>query len=49
MVNDDPYGQGWIVEIKPNNSLILKQELDSLMGAREYNKWVEKLEERSHE
>jgi glycine cleavage system H protein len=49
MVNDDPYGQGWIVEIKPNNSLILKQELDSLMGAREYNKWVDKLEERSHE
>jgi glycine cleavage system H protein len=49
MVNDDPYGQGWIVEIKPNNSLILKQELGSLMGAREYNKWVDKLEERSHE
>jgi glycine cleavage system H protein len=49
MVNEDPYGQGWIAEIKPNNSLTLKQELDSLMGAREYNKWVDKLEERSHE
>jgi glycine cleavage system H protein len=49
MVNEDPYGQGWIVEIKPNNSLTLKQELDSLMGAREYNKWVDKLEERSRE
>ena len=49
MVNEDPYGQGWIVEIKPNNSLILKQELDGLMGAREYNKWVDKLEERSRE
>jgi glycine cleavage system H protein len=49
VVNEDPYGQGWIVEIKPNNSLTLKQELDSLMGAREYNKWVDKLEERSRE
>jgi len=49
MVNEDPYGQGWIAEIKPNNSLTLKQELDSLMGSREYNKWVDKLEERSHE
>jgi glycine cleavage system H protein len=49
MVNEDPYGQGWIAEIKPNNTLILKQELDSLMGSREYNKWVDKLEERSHE
>jgi glycine cleavage system H protein len=49
MVNEDPYGQGWIAEIKPNNTLTLKQELDSLMGSREYNKWVDKLEERSHE
>ena len=49
MVNEDPYGQGWIAEIKPNNSLTLKQELGSLMGAREYNKWVDKLEGRSSE
>jgi glycine cleavage system H protein len=49
MVNEDPYGRGWIVEIRPNNSLTLKQELDGLMGAREYNKWVDKLEERSRE
>jgi glycine cleavage system H protein len=47
LVNEDPYGQGWIAEIKPNNSLTLKQELDSLMGAREYGKWVDKLEGRS--
>jgi glycine cleavage system H protein len=46
MVNEDPYGEGWIVEIRPNNSLTLKQELDSLLGAREYNKWVDKLEGR---
>jgi glycine cleavage system H protein len=49
MVNEDPYGRGWIVEIRPNNSLTLKQELDGLMGAREYNNWVDKLEERSRE
>jgi glycine cleavage system H protein len=49
MVNEDPYGRGWIVEIRPNNSLTLKQELDGLMGGREYNKWVDKLEERSRE
>jgi glycine cleavage system H protein len=47
LVNEDPYGQGWIAEIKPNNSLTLKQELDSLMGGREYSKWVDKLEGRS--
>jgi glycine cleavage system H protein len=49
IANEDPYGQGWIVEIKPNNSLTLKQELDSLLGAREYGKWVDKLEGRAHE
>jgi len=49
LVNEDPYGQGWIVEIRPNNSLTLKQELDSLMGLREYSNWVDKLEERSRE
>ena len=49
VVNEDPYGRGWIVEIRPNNSLTLKQELGALMGAREYTKWVDKLEERSRE
>jgi len=49
IVNEDPYGEGWIVEIKPHNSLTLKQELEGLMDTREYNKWVDKLEERSRE
>jgi glycine cleavage system H protein len=43
-INEDPYKEGWIVEIKPNNSLILEQELEDLLGARDYNKWVSKLE-----
>jgi glycine cleavage system H protein len=49
IVNEDPYGEGWIAEIKPNNSLTLEQELKILLGAREYNKWVSKLEGRLRE
>lgn len=49
LVNEDPYGEGWIVEVKPNNSIVLEQELKSLLGAREYNKWVSKLEGRLRE
>lgn len=46
IVNEDPYEQGWIVEIKPYNSLTAKQELDSLLVAREYSELVDKLEGR---
>jgi glycine cleavage system H protein len=46
IVNEDPYNEGWIVEIKPNNSLTLEQELKGLLCAREYNKLVSKLEGR---
>ena len=46
LINEDPYNEGWIVEIKPNNSLTLEQELKTLLGAREYNKLVTKLEGR---
>jgi glycine cleavage system H protein len=49
LVNDDPYNEGWIVEIKPNNSLVLEQELKKLLSSREYNKWVSKLEGRLRE
>jgi len=48
-INEDPYNAGWIVEIKPKNSLVLEQELKSLLGAREYNKLVSKLEGRLRE
>ncbi|MEM2110444.1 MAG: hypothetical protein QXX08_01020 [Candidatus Bathyarchaeia archaeon] len=46
LINEDPYGEGWIVEIKPNNSIILEIELERLLSAREYNKLVSKLEGR---
>ncbi|MBS7632823.1 ribbon-helix-helix protein, CopG family [Candidatus Bathyarchaeota archaeon] len=49
LINEDPYGEGWIAEIKPKNSLVLEQELKGLLGAREYNKWVSRLEGRLKE
>ncbi|MEM2281502.1 MAG: glycine cleavage system protein GcvH [Candidatus Bathyarchaeia archaeon] len=49
LVNEEPYGEGWIVEIKPKNSLTLEEELKSLLSSREYNKWVSKLEGRLRE
>jgi glycine cleavage system H protein len=49
LINEDPYGEGWIVEIKPNNSIVLEEELKTLLGAREYNRWVTKLEGRLRE
>ena len=46
LINEDPYNEGWIVEIKPNNSLTLEQELKDTLSLRQYNKWVSKLEGR---
>ncbi|MEM1582537.1 MAG: glycine cleavage system protein GcvH [Candidatus Bathyarchaeia archaeon] len=49
LINEDPYGKGWILEIKPKNSMILEEELSDLLSAREYGKWVSKLEGRLRE
>jgi glycine cleavage system H protein len=49
IINEDPYDDGWIVEIKPKNSLVLEEELRNLLSAREYNELVSKLEERLRE
>ena len=49
LVNDDPYNEGWIIEIKPKNSLTLEQELKDLLSSRQYNKWASKLEGRLRE
>ena len=40
VVNDDPYGNAWMVKIKMGNS----GEVDSLLSAEEYSKFL-KLEE----
>jgi glycine cleavage system H protein len=37
MINDDPYGKGWIATIDLDDS----SELDDLMDAAEYTKYVE--------
>ncbi|MEM2465242.1 MAG: glycine cleavage system protein GcvH [Candidatus Bathyarchaeia archaeon] len=49
IINEDPYGEGWILEIKPKNSLLLEEELKDLLTAREYGKWVSKIEGRLKE
>jgi len=46
VINEDPYKEGWIMEIKPKNSLTLEQELKDLFSSRQYNNWVSKLEGR---
>jgi glycine cleavage system H protein len=37
LVNQDPYGQGWLFKIKPSN----KEELSQLLDAQAYEKVVE--------
>ncbi len=44
MVKEDPYGKGWIAEIRPRNTVILEQELNEMLSARDYAKLVSKLE-----
>ncbi len=39
ILNDDPYGKGWIFKIKLSDV----KELDSLMSEAEYNKYIESL------
>jgi glycine cleavage system H protein len=46
LINEDPYREGWIIEIKPKNSLTLEHELKDMLSLRHYNKWVSKLEGR---
>jgi len=40
MINEDPYEEGWIAEIKPNNVVMLEEELRELMGSRQYKLWT---------
>ena len=37
LVNNDPYGKGWMIKIKPSD----KAEIDALMSAADYNKLVD--------
>ena len=40
LINQDPYGKGWIAKIKPKN---LEAELRGLMDSESYKKYIEKL------
>ncbi len=39
-INEDPFGKGWFIKIKPSNPA----ELDELMSPEEYEKYVETLD-----
>lgn len=40
IINENPYEEGWIAEIKPNNVVTLEEELRELMGSRQYKLWT---------
>jgi glycine cleavage system H protein len=40
IINEDPYEEGWIAEIKPNDIVTLEEELRELMGSRQYKLWT---------
>lgn len=39
IINEDPYGKGWLIRLKPSNP----DELDQLMSASEYEIFLESL------
>ena len=41
LVNQDPYGKGWIAKIRPEN---LDRELENLMPPKEYREYLKTLE-----
>lgn len=36
LINQDPYGEGWICKLKPNN----QEELNDLLSAQDYEKTI---------
>lgn len=40
LINQQPYGDGWLILMKPSK---LKEEADSLMSAKQYGEFLEKL------
>ena len=44
LVNQDPYGKGWIAKIKHEN---LNEELENLMKAEQYSEHIRKIEGKS--
>lgn len=46
LLNEDPYGRGWVVEIEPKDPSTLEAELRELLSAGEYDALVRQLEGR---
>ena len=44
LLNQDPYGQGWIARIRPASREQLEKELKELMTAEEYTAYIRVLE-----
>ena len=44
LLNQDPYGRGWMARIKPSSREELEKDLRALMTAEEYARYVEELE-----
>ena len=44
LLNQDPYGEGWIARIRPASQEQLERELAELMSAEEYGHFLEELE-----
>jgi glycine cleavage system H protein len=42
LINKQPYGEGWLIVMKPSK---LKEEAGSLMSAKEYEEYLKKLSE----
>ncbi len=42
LINEDPYGTGWVVEIKPDEVVTLEDELRELMGPKQYRVYAVK-------
>ena len=47
LLNQDPYGQGWIAKIRPVSQEALEKDLKALMTAEQYAKYIEGLESRA--
>ncbi|MCD6154371.1 MAG: glycine cleavage system protein GcvH [Candidatus Verstraetearchaeota archaeon] len=41
LINQDPYGDGWIAKLKPEN---LEGDMENLMNAEEYAEYIKSLE-----
>ncbi len=44
VIRKDPYGAGWIAEIRPIDPIVLEEELRDLMKPQQYKTWVSRMQ-----